>query len=268
MKFNDQFDMHTGFLRGRNWIDEIRLNHEGSPFLRALTVYRYKRSDFSGDEWRTSVAWQIHHVFAELICGDLEPFSRDSSWFDFDTGYGHMDAACAGLFPGLFSSQPALHDTSVSSIEFMRKGRLLYQSRHPNGMLPCLVTAGHLPWATSVACDEPLGTDEAWEDMLQLCFQDGCKELAVSMYRLLFRYDEDGKMRDSYSTLDRGNVPLIVRFCSLHLRRGDCGLEDADRNYEVVDGPGPEGAVGWQEYASRSGLYIANRKTPSFRAGI
>ena len=32
-------------------------------------------------------------------------------------------------------------------------------------------------------------------------------------------------------------------FCHRHLQRGDCGIEDADSNYEVLEGPGPEGST-------------------------
>src|SRR5207237_1236850 len=41
-------------------------------------------------------------------------------------------------------------------------------------------------------------------------------------------------------------------FCRKHLRRGDAGLDDADDNYEVVSGPGPDEAQGWEQDESPS----------------
>lgn len=65
----------------------------------------------------------------------------------------------------------------------------------------------------------------------ELCFQPGCAEPATTEYRLKHRYNADGRIIERYDGRD-----LRRRFCARHSRRGDCGLEDADRNYELVSG--------------------------------
>lgn len=221
-----------------HWIDEICIVGE-QPLVRLVTRYRYKTSDLSGNEWRTSAAWQCsEHCPME----GAEADERDPGWLYFDSGYsGRLEVGCAALYPGLYSSQRHAHGVEAQRIEFRRKGRILYASSFDGEPRPLLTLAGHLPWALIEAGDHPLGTDEAWNDMRRLCFQPGCREPAVSTYRLRARFDQRGHQTEADNQ--------IRRFCPVHLRRGDCGLDDADANYEVVDGPGPEGAVGWKQYA-------------------
>jgi len=66
-----------------------------------------------------------------------------------------------------------------------------------------------------------------------LCFQPGCDKPAVSVYRLKHDYCAQGQQHTLHSE-------TRVAFCHTHLERGDCGLKDADENYEVVSGPGPD----------------------------
>jgi hypothetical protein len=68
-----------------------------------------------------------------------------------------------------------------------------------------------------------------------LCFQPGCDKPAVSVYRLKHDYCQGGHKHDLHTE-------TRLAFCQTHLERGDCGLKDADSNYEVVSGPGPEDA--------------------------
>lgn len=71
------------------------------------------------------------------------------------------------------------------------------------------------------------------------CDQPGCDADSVSRYRFKrlcsargeYLHDDENKYSDSYA-----------QFCKRHLRRGDCGREDADDNYEVISGPGPDGS--------------------------
>lgn len=73
-----------------------------------------------------------------------------------------------------------------------------------------------------------------------LCFQPGCSEEAVALYRLKKEYCRRGHESVPHK-------PTVRAFCRKHLQRGDCGLEDADDNYEVVFGPGPNEARGWED---------------------
>lgn len=257
MKYNDTYDMQL--LPRDTWLDEIRLCSLSGPLLRLMTVYRYKTSGLSGDEWRTSTQWQCTAEIAARLQGDLGT-TRDPAWLAFDGPYGTLDAGGAALYPGLFRSQKMLHQIPCSSIDFFRKGRLLYRSTYDEQPMPLIVSAGHLPWAMVMARDEPLGTIDAWEDMRQLCFQMGCAAPASSTYVLKHLFADDGARRPATASSSRGENPapvqLVRRFCPLHLRRGDCGLEDADDNYTVIDGPGPGQAQGWREYESRASLHV------------
>jgi len=65
------------------------------------------------------------------------------------------------------------------------------------------------------------------------CQQAGCAEPAEVTYQL----------KQEWSARGEGPLPPNVlgpekrRFCSAHATRGDCGLEDADDNYERISGP-------------------------------
>ena len=73
-----------------------------------------------------------------------------------------------------------------------------------------------------------------------LCFQPGCADPAVTEYQLKRRFSRDGH---DIGPGEIGGSPMRRKFCARHARRGDCGLEDADSNYEVIGGPGPSGRL-------------------------
>ena len=258
--YNERYEMAVDFVSASRWIDEVLLvgEDEDKAVLRLMTFPRYKTSGLSGSEWRISFGWQAHQSIRAKIQGDCEP-ARQKGWWNIDAGYRSIDAGCAALFPTIFSNLPEIFDLQIQVVDFRRKGRLLYRSTYDDKPMPLLVCAGHLPWALIMAGNEPLGTDKAWNDMRHLCFQDGCREKAVSTYRLKYLYGADGEKKPALAksfaleTLSR-DMPLVRRFCRVHLRRGNCGLEDADDNYVVLDGPGPDKAVGWDEYTSESSV--------------
>lgn len=67
------------------------------------------------------------------------------------------------------------------------------------------------------------------------CDQVGCDADAVGRFKLKRLTSERGEYldpSDQYSDYYR-------QFCRRHMRRGDCGREDADDNYEPMDGVGP-----------------------------
>lgn len=241
--------------RDDKWIDEIRLNGVAStPLLRLKTNYQYKTIGLSGGEWRVSTMWQSQRSLM-LISGAQS--SDDGNWNNFDGPYYTIESACAALYPGLYNSQKHAHNVLIESIDFVRKGRILYRSSLDGIAVPLLTAAGHLPWAWLQACDQPLDTDEAWADHARLCHQVGCAAEAVSTYKLLILHENYFEERSAVTDIfDEGvlhkKVGLVHRFCAKHLRRGDCGLEDADENYEVVEGQGPQGAQGFGEYISES----------------
>lgn len=249
MRYNDAYDMKLH--RDDHWIDTIHLCGPSQPLLRLTTQCRYKTSGLSGDEWRTSTVWQCTPDLATYMQGDLAA-EADGDWLTFDGGYhGKLDVGCAALFPRLFSSQPRIHAFSITMIAFLRKGQVLYGSSYDGQAMPLLTCAGHLPWALIHARDQPLGLDSAWNEMKRLCFQPGCAERAVSTYRLKQCYRPDGSAYPAEAPrIGQPKAGLVRRFCPRHLQRGDCGREDADANYEVLDGPGPREARGWKQDVS------------------
>lgn len=214
------------------FFDEIRIVTEGgAPSFRAVVRERYKTSGLSGDEWRFSNMWQI-----------CEP---DHLWRDFDGGYCSFEVCMAALFPGIYKSHPNLHDVIVLQTEYWWKGHNLYTMTYDGKPLPLLAAAGHMPWAYIRAREGEYDTKTYEMLRSKLCFQPGCAEEAVSTYGLKKRYCEEGHETDATRKGFGANASKIireaVRFCSQHLRRGDCALQDSDDNYIVLDGPGPDG---------------------------
>lgn len=82
------------------------------------------------------------------------------------------------------------------------------------------------------------------------CDQVGCHRDAVNKVRLKRLTSERGE----YLHDDEGAYSTSIRrFCRRHLRRGDCGREDADDNYEVLEGPGPDASSNLEESPSAFG---------------
>jgi hypothetical protein len=82
------------------------------------------------------------------------------------------------------------------------------------------------------------------------CDQVGCHREAVSKYRLKRLTSEHGEyLHES----EGAYANYVRRFCKRHLRRGDCGREDADDNYEVIEGPGPDDSSNPEESPSEFG---------------
>jgi hypothetical protein len=256
MHYDDHHDLILH--QDDHWLDTILLHGEDGPLLRLMTKYRYKTSDLSGDQWRTSTMWQCTESLAAHWQGDTrQPTSvlqGRGTWVECDGPYwGKLDTGCAALYPGLYTSQSALHAQAIVSVDFCRKGILLYRATYDGDALSLIVVAGHLPWALIDAQDNHLESRNAWAGMQFQCFQPGCSEKATSTYQLKNTYNSEGtpSLAESQRYFpDRKTVGLIRRFCPLHLRRGDGGLEDADDNYTTISGPGPSEAQGWEAYES------------------
>jgi hypothetical protein len=121
-------------------------------------------------------------------------------------------------------------------IELKRKGMVIYEQ----GFGTLAAATAFLP-GVFIPARENLPFEVIEQERARpLCMQPGCAEPAVTVYRLKATFDRDGR---SFQTASGGEYR---RFCQRHARRGDCGLEDSDANYEVVSGPGPAGAVGFE----------------------
>jgi hypothetical protein len=87
-----------------------------------------------------------------------------------------------------------------------------------------------MPWKIITAGEEDKFDRDAWERTKSLCDQPGCAEKPVVYYRRKtpYTYSGDELVVPSY----RKDTVEYRQFCDRHKHRGDCGLDDADHNYE------------------------------------
>lgn len=156
---------------------------------------------------------------------------RDDEWFD--------EIRIITL-PRYKTSELSGDEWRISGqIQFYRKGKLLYQKGYLNLETAIMFLGSEWTKAREQSVDDPMN---------ELCFQPGCSEPFIAEYRLKAEYDKSGNKSVSKFTEWRR------RFCSRHLRRGDCGLEDADANYEIVSGAGPEDSTMPEEDVSQASV--------------
>jgi hypothetical protein len=120
-----------------------------------------------------------------------------------------------------------------AQVQFLRKGHVLHERsfskiHYAIDFLPAMqheyADQGR---ANKDANDEPIDFD-------RYCFSPGCKQDGVVEYELIDEYiPRYGIKEEKHSW--RGSVRR--RFCEQHARRGDCGLEDSDRNYVLISAP-------------------------------
>ena len=204
------------------WFDGVIVAGAG---LRLVIRERYKTSGLSGDEWRFGYMWQ------RIV---------DGTWVDYDGQYSGLSTALAAFYPGLYTDHREMHNDVVGHVDFMRKDHVAYRATYEDEPRELIVVAGHLPWAELVARDAGCSPD--YLHLHDLCFQPGCVKPAVSTYLLNAKWcARCGNKGEDNPTMGFGKSPrrYARRFCQSHLRRGDAGLDDADSNYEVVQGPGP-----------------------------
>jgi hypothetical protein len=106
----------------------------------------------------------------------------------------------------------------------------------------CLISAAH--WFRHPrTMNEDAETSAAWTvaraDVEERCAQPRCAEFWTVLYHPIKKYRKDGTA-DGLHWDDRTKEKptlgwLAVRgFCDRHRHRGDCDLEDADDNYELI----------------------------------
>lgn len=196
-----------------------------TAFLRLSVRERYKTSGLSGDEWRFSAMLDLRE-------------RPDGEWVATSSGYHRLRDHAAFLYAELFGDFRAgqkhdwLYRRKVGAIAFLWKGLPVWSASYNGEATDLLVACGHLPGVLISAPEE----GQQYHDALsRLCCQPGCAAPLVSVYRLRKDWCSScGEHKEMYWEQRRG-------FCRAHLRRGDCGLNDADNNYEVLSGPGPDG---------------------------
>lgn len=112
-----------------------------------------------------------------------------------------------------------------ASIQFWRKGRLIHETIVARNVETALA---HAAYHHSAACDDALGY---FAGEGSICDQEGCAAPATVFLRLKKGFNRTGSER-------RLSIGGEYRaFCDRHKVRGDCGLEDADDNYEPIPEP-------------------------------
>ena len=105
-----------------------------------------------------------------------------------------------------------------ASIELWRKGKLIAERGARNIESACkFVAAFH-----AEQCDDGKGFFAGEGD---ICDQEGCAQPATVTYRKKSDYCREGHKTEPHAI-------KIRKFCDRHKHRGDCGLDDADTNYE------------------------------------
>lgn len=108
-------------------------------------------------------------------------------------------------------------------IEFWRKGKLILESAC--GDIESAVTLVGARYLEAVDNGNGYFAGEG-----DICDQEGCAEPATVTYKVKKEYS-----RDNPHEWNKPYDHLVIRkFCNKHKRRGDCGMDDADENYEKI----------------------------------
>jgi hypothetical protein len=106
------------------------------------------------------------------------------------------------------------------SVKFMRKGQVVAAKHYSNMEYAVAFLAG----------DYHSGVDEGkayFGGINDFCDQEGCANQSTVTLSKKHDYCRSGHKTEVSS-------PTIRKFCDEHKTRGDCGLDDADRNYTAL----------------------------------
>lgn len=109
-----------------------------------------------------------------------------------------------------------------AKVQFFRKGEL----QHENGYSNIVHACGFLYSELQMAIDD--GKAYFAGDSVH-CDQEGCDKPFTTTYLLKKHFCSEGGEHEV------SEVSQFRHFCDEHKVRGDCGLEDADRNYVMVN---------------------------------
>lgn len=206
-----------------DYVDRVEIQSTSGSQLVGYVVPRYKTSGLSGDEWRVSSQMEVR----------LHPNSKPI----FTRGFGRMDGLQA--YAGLFVLRETLQCMSSPSAKLTayRKGHAL--------MTETFSTFGEavvgMKWHIVTANEGRRGVE--WhhlsdEEEAQHCQQVGCAELPVNVFRFKKLFYGNGDAERTFLPPKYDFEGQWAWYCARHTQRGDCGYEDADKNMELVEGPG------------------------------
>lgn len=109
-----------------------------------------------------------------------------------------------------------------ANVQFMRKGRVIVERTYRNIETAC----NYLAAAHGEACE---GGNAMYGGEGDFCDQEGCAEMATVTYQKKADYCREGHKSELRHI-------TVRKFCERHKHRGDCGLDDADQNYEPWEG--------------------------------
>ena len=110
-------------------------------------------------------------------------------------------------------------------VELLRKGKVIVEQHYRD----VESAAKFLPYLMAKSVDDGNGW---FASVDELCDQEGCDIQATTFYRLKKRFCVGGG--NCGQEIETFGKDYRRQFCDIHKTRGDCGLEDADGNYEEI----------------------------------
>jgi len=154
-----------------------------------------------------------------------------ASW-KYHKDFEFVDEVLVKTVPRYKMSELSGDEWRVSGLlQFYCKGMLVYEDGFRN--VATAITAA--PWMLKTFGEQRDRSllDAAIDKVLgDLCFQPGCAEPAEYVYQIKTEYSREG-----FTPREETKLVLLRAFCERHSTRGDCGLEDADANYVVLESP-------------------------------
>jgi hypothetical protein len=222
-----------------DYCDRFTVTCPSGPSLVAWIEPRFKTSGLSGDEWRIRAMLRV----SVRPSGPVDVGQRHEPAVLLERGYGRMrgllDYAPYHVYAATRASQSrrtrALLELTRATLTVERKSVVLMREERPTFGDAMLGMGWH-----SVSANEGREGVE-WHHLTDdeeraRCQQVGCADAPRNFYRL-----KKLQVARSARTLiepEHDFTGQYAWYCGRHSVRGDCGLEDADANLELVAGPG------------------------------
>lgn len=111
-----------------------------------------------------------------------------------------------------------------AKIMLMRKGQVVHESSVRNAETAVMLLGA--AWLSAIDDGKAF-----FAGIGDFCDQEGCAEKATVTYRVKKEFSSDYPHEFS-----RPVSGVYRRFCARHAKRGNCGFDDTDSNYELIEG--------------------------------